>query len=233
MKKRVLLKLSGEVMGGKRGDGIEAAALLRIAKEIVRVNKAGIQIAVVIGGGNIWRFRDNEDLGIERTTSDFMGMLATVLNSEALQSAIEKMGVPCRVLSAIDLPKLAEPFYRGRAIRHLEKGRVVLCAGGTGNPYFTTDTAAALRAAELSCDRLLKATKVDGVYDADPMKVKGAKRFDRLTYDEAIRRNLKVMDQTAFALCKENGVEIQVFDMGKKDAILKAAKGDKVGTLVS
>jgi len=233
MHKRVLLKLSGEVLGDKKGDGIEAKALVQIAKEIVRVSKAGVQIAIVIGGGNIWRFRDNQAVGIERSTSDYMGMLATVMNSVALQSAVEKLGVPCRVLSAIDLPKLAPTFLQRKAVRYLEKGRVVICAGGTGNPYFTTDTAAALRAVELHCDRLLKATKVDGVYDADPEKVKSAKRYDRLTFDEAIRKELRIMDQAAFALCKENGIEIQVFDMWKKDAILRAAKGEKVGTLVS
>ena len=233
MHKRVLLKLSGEVLGDKKGDGIEAKALVQIAKEIVRVSKAGVQIAIVIGGGNIWRFRDNQAVGIERSTSDYMGMLATVMNSVALQSAVEKLGVPCRVLSAIDLPKLAPTFLQRKAVRYLEKGRVVICAGGTGNPYFTTDTAAALRAVELHCDRLLKATKVDGVYDADPEKVKSAKRYDRLTFDEAIRKELRIMDQAAFALCKENGIEIQVFDMWKKDAILRAAKGEKVGTLIS
>lgn len=231
--KRVMLKISGESMGNKKGEGIDVEALTRIAKEIVKVHKAGIEIAIVVGGGNIWRYRDTKKAGIERTTSDYMGMMATIMNGVALQNAIEKLGVYCRVATSLDLPQIAEPYIRRRAVRHLEKKRVVICAGGTGNPYFTTDTAAALRATELDCDVILKATKVDGVYDADPEKVKGAKKYDKLSFDEAISKNLQIMDQTAFSLCRESKMKIVVFNMHKKDAILEAAKGKKVGTLVS
>jgi uridylate kinase len=233
MAKRIMLKISGEVLGDKRGEGIDPDALVRIATEIAKVHKAGFGMAVVVGGGNLWRYRDTKEVGIERTTSDYMGMMATIMNAVALQSALEKLGTHCRVASAINLPQIAEPYLRRKVIRHFEKGRVVICAGGTGNPYFTTDTAAALRAVELNCDILLKATKVDGVYDADPEKVKGAKRYDKLSFDEAIRKNLKVMDQTAFSLCRESKLKILVFDMHKKDSILQAAKGKKVGTLIS
>ena len=233
MAKRIMLKISGEVLGDSRGEGIDPEALVRIAKEIAKVHKAGFEIAVVIGGGNLWRYRDTKEVGIERTTSDYMGMMATIMNGVALQSALEKLGAHCRVATALDLPQIAEPYLRRKAIRHLEKKRVVVCAGGTGNPYFTTDTAAALRAVELNCDIILKATKVDGVYDADPEKVKGAKRYDKLSFDEAIRKNLKVMDQTAFSLCRESKLKILVFDMHKANSILEAAKGKKVGTLIS
>ena len=228
-----MLKISGEVLGHKGGQGIDSEALTKIAKEIVKVAKAGIQVAIVCGGGNIWRYRDTKAAGIERTTSDYMGMMATIMNGVALQSAIEKLGVHSRVATSLDLPQIAEPYIRRRAIRHLEKNRVVICAGGTGNPYFTTDTAAALRSKELECDVLLKATKVDGVYDADPEKVKNAKRFDKLSFQEAIEKNLQVLDQTAFSLCRDGGMKILVFNMHKKDAILEAAKGKKIGTLVS
>ncbi len=231
--KRIMLKISGEVMGHKDGQGIDPNALTKIAKEIVKVAKAGIQIAIVCGGGNIWRYRDTKKAGIERTTSDYMGMMATIMNGVALQSAIENLGVHSRVATALDLPQIAEPYIRRRAIRHLEKNRVVICAGGTGNPFFTTDTAAALRARELECDILLKATKVDGVYDADPEKVKGAKRYDTISFQEAIEKNLQVLDQTAFSLCRESGMKILVFNMHKEGAILEAAKGKKIGTLVS
>jgi uridylate kinase len=233
MAKRIMLKISGEVLGDHRGEGIDPEALVRIAKEIAKVHKAGFEIAVVVGGGNLWRYRDTKEVGIERTTSDYMGMMATIMNGAALQSALEKIGTHCRVATALSLPQIAEPYLRRKAIRHLEKGRVVVCAGGTGNPYFTTDTAAALRAVELNCDIILKATKVDGVYDADPEKVKGAKRYDKLSFDEAIRKNLQVMDQTAFSLCRESKLKILVFDMHKKDSILQAAKGKQVGTLIS
>ena len=231
--KRIMLKISGEVLGPKNGEGIDPEALNKIAKEIVKVSKEGIEVVIVCGGGNIWRWRDTQNTGIERTTSDYMGMMATIMNGVALQSTIEKLGIYCRVATSLDLPQIAEPYIRRRAIRHLEKKRVVICAGGTGNPYFTTDTAAALRAKELDCDILLKATKVDGVYDADPEKVKNAKRYDKISFQEAIEKNLKIMDQTAFSLCRENGMKILVFNMHKKDAILQAAKGKKIGTLVS
>ena len=233
MVKRIMLKISGEVLGDRRGEGIDPQALVRIATEISKVHKAGFQMAVVVGGGNLWRYRDTKEVGIERTTSDYMGMMATIMNGVALQSALEKLGTHCRVATAIDLPQIAEPYLRRKAIRHLEKKRVVVCAGGTGSPYFTTDTAAALRAVELNCEIILKATKVDGVYDADPEKVKGAKRYDKLSFDEAIRKNLQVMDQTAFSLCRESKLKILVFDMHRKNSILEAAQGKKVGTLIS
>ncbi|MFH1012850.1 MAG: UMP kinase [Candidatus Peregrinibacteria bacterium] len=231
--KRIMLKISGEVLGNKKGDGIDLKALNKIAHEIVQVSQKQVQIAVVVGGGNIWRYRDTKDAGIERTTSDYMGMMGTIMNGVALQSAIEKLGVHSRVATALDLPQIAEPYIRRRALRHLEKGRVVICAGGTGNPYFTTDTAAALRAVELNCDIILKATKVDGVYTADPEKNKKAKLYKTINYDEAIEKNLQVMDQTAFSLCRESKMKILVFNMHKKDAILHAATGKTIGTLVS
>ncbi len=231
--KRVLLKISGEVLGDRKGHGIDMEALGKIAKEIADLNKHKIQVVVVNGGGNIWRYRDTKNSGIERTTSDYMGMMATIMNGVALQSAIERKGVHSRVATSLDLPQIAEPYIRRRAIRHLEKNRIVICAGGTGNPYFTTDTAAALRAVELGCDVILKATKVDGVYTADPKKDSKAKRYKKLSYAEAIAKNLKVMDQTAFSLCRESNMNIVVFNMYRKNAILDAALGKDIGTLVS
>ncbi len=228
-----MLKISGEVLSGPNGQGIDTKALTKIAKELVDLNKHKIQVVVVNGGGNIWRYRDTKNSGIERTTSDYMGMMATIMNGVALQSAIEKNGAHSRVASALDLPQIAEPYIRRRVIRHLEKNRIVICAGGTGNPYFTTDTAAALRAVELECDVLLKATKVDGVYTADPNKDKNAKRYKKISYLEAIEKNLQVMDQTAFSMCRESKMKIVVFNMYKKDAILHAALGKNIGTLVS
>ena len=231
--KRIMLKISGEVIGGADGKGIDTKALNKIAKEIADVSRHGVDVVIVIGGGNIWRYRDTKEAGIERTTSDYMGMMATIMNAVALQSAIEKTGVHCRVATSLDIPQIAEPFLRRRVIRHLEKKRIVICGGGTGNPFFTTDSAAALRAAELNCEVLLKATKVDGVYTSDPMKNKDAKRYDTLTYNEALKNNIQVMDQAAFALCKDNNMNIIVFDMHNKGSILKAAMGGKIGTLVS
>jgi uridylate kinase len=228
--KRVMLKISGEALGDANGQGIDTEALNKVAKEIAGLNKHGIQVVVVTGGGNIWRYRDTKDAGIERTTSDYMGMMGTIMNGVALQSAIERFGQFCRVATSLDLPQIAEPYIRRRALRHLEKGRVVICAGGTGNPYFTTDTAAALRAVELECEVILKATKVDGIYNADPKKHKNAKLYTKLSYDEAIEKNLQVMDQTAFSLCRESKMRIVVFNMYKKDSILKAAMGEKIGT---
>jgi len=228
-----MLKISGEAIGNKEGQGIDMKALNKIAKEIAGLNKHKIQVVVVNGGGNIWRYRDTKASGIERTTSDYMGMMATIMNSVALQSAIEKQGVHCRVATSLDLPQIAEPYIRRRVIRHLEKSRIVICAGGTGNPYFTTDTASALRALELDCDVILKATKVDGVYTADPEKDKNAKKYKKLSYTEAIEKNLQVMDQAAFSLCRESKMKIVVFNMHKKDAILRAAQGKEIGTLVS
>lgn len=232
MYKRIMLKISGEVLGNKKGEGIDVGSLTKIAKEIVKVQKAGIEIVIVCGGGNIWRYRDTKKAGIERTTSDYMGMMGTIMNGVALQSAIEKLGIHSRVATSLDLPQIAEPYIRRRALRHLEKKRIVICAGGTGNPYFTTDTAAALRAVELNCDIILKATKVDGVYDADPEKVKKAKKYSELSFQKAIEKNLKIMDQTAFSLCRESGMKILVFNMHRENAILEAAKGKKIGTIV-
>lgn len=231
--KRVMLKISGEVLGDEQGHGIDTKALNKIAKEIAELNKQKIQVVVVNGGGNIWRYRDTKDAGIERTTSDYMGMMATIMNGVALQSAIERHGAFCRVATSLDLPQIAEPYIRRKALSHLEKNRIVICAGGTGNPYFTTDTAAALRAVELDCDVILKATKVDGVYTADPKKDKTAKKYKKLSYLEAIEKDLQIMDQTALSLCRESKMKIVVFNMYEKDAILQAAMGKEIGTLVS
>ena len=228
--KRVLLKISGEALAD--GFGFDYGKLHDIAEQAVNVWKEGIQIVIVIGAGNIWRFRDTTESGIERTASDAMGMLATIMNAVALQSAIEKLGAVTRVCSAINVPQLAEPYLRRRAERHLEKKRIVICAGGTGNPYFTTDSAAALRALELECDVILKASNVDGVYDKDPNKFKDAKKYDRVTFQEVIEKNLKVMDQSAFSLCREQNLPIIVFNFGKKGALLDAALGKKIGTVV-
>lgn len=228
--KRVLLKISGEALAS--GFGFDYGKLHDIAAQVVAVHEAGVQVVIVVGAGNIWRFRDTTESGIERTASDAMGMLATIMNAVALQSAIENLGVSTRVCSAINVPQLAEPYLRRRAERHLEKKRIVICAGGTGNPYFTTDSAAALRALELNCGVILKASTVDGVYDKDPNKFKNAKKYDSLTFQEAIEKNLKVFDQSAFSLCREQNLPIIVFDYGRKGAFLDAAMGKKVGTLV-
>ena len=230
--RRVMLKLSGEVLGGKAGAGLNKTALTELATEVVNVAKTGVQMSIVVGGGNILRGAANE-MGIERTTGDYMGMLATVINAMALQSAIEAQGAPCRVLSAIETRQVCEFFIRRRAMRHLEKGRVVILAGGTGNPYFTTDTAAALRATELECQILLKATKVDGIYTADPKKDPSATRYETVSYQECISKNLRVMDQTAFSLCMENKLPIMVFSLHQSGNIRKAIDGENVGTLVS
>lgn len=228
--KRVLLKISGEALAS--GFGFDYGKLHDIAAQVVAVHKTGIQVVIVVGAGNIWRYRDTTESGIERTSSDAMGMLATIMNAVALQSAIEKLGAPTRVCSAINVPQLAEPYLRRRAERHLDKKRIVISAGGTGNPYFTTDSAAALRALELNCDVILKASTVDGVYDKDPHKHKNAKKYDTLTFQEAIEKNLKVFDQSAFSLCREQNLPIIVFDYSRKGAFLEAASGKKVGTLV-
>ncbi len=228
--KRVLLKISGEAFA--ESFGFDYRRLHDIASQIVGVWEKGIQIIIVIGAGNIWRYRDTTESGIERTASDAMGMLATIMNAVALQSAIEKQGAVTRVCSAINVPQLAEPYLRRRAERHLEKKRIVICAGGTGNPYFTTDSAAALRALELECDVILKASNVDGIYDKDPNKFKNAKKYDKVTFQEVIEKNLKVMDQSAFSLCREQNLPIVVFNFGRKGALLDAALGKKIGTLV-
>ncbi len=230
--KRIMLKLSGEVFSKKNGSGIDRETLDSVAQTIAGVAKTGVQLVIVVGGGNIWRYRDMKQVGIERSVSDGMGMLATIMNSVALQSALEHFGCHSRVLSAVDVPQLAEPFIRRRAMRHLEKKRVVICAGGTGNPFFTTDSAAALRASELNCDILLKATDVDGIYDKDPQKFKHATLFKELSYQDALEKRIAVMDQAAFSLCQEQNLPIRVFNFFKKGELLKAVKGKKVGTLV-
>jgi uridylate kinase len=228
---RILLKISGEALSS--GDfGFDYGKLHDIALQIKQVVEKEIQVVIVIGGGNIWRYRDTTESGIERTASDAMGMLATIMNAVALQSALEKIGTFTRVCSAINVPQLAEPYLRRRAERHLEKKRVVICAGGTGNPFFTTDSAAALRALELECDVLLKASNVDGIYDKDPNKHKDAKKYENVTFQEVIEKNLKVMDQSAFSLCRDGNLPIVVFNFNQKDALLGAALGKSVGTVV-
>jgi len=229
---RILLKLSGEALC-PQGTGIEADEVRRIAREVQRVHKLGIEIAVVIGGGNIWRGADAAATGIDRGTADYVGMLATVMNALVLQDAMEKLGMVTRVQTAIEMPPVAEPFIRRRAVRHLEKGRVVILAAGSGNPFFTTDTAAALRAVELNAQVLLKATKVDGIYDDDPMRNHNARRFDELDYMRALNMGLKVMDSTALSLCKDNHMPIIVFNLHQEGALEGLIKGDKCGTLVS
>lgn len=231
--KRIMLKLSGEALCTPGGFGLDSATLKEVAKSIKDVADQRVQLAVVVGGGNIWRYRDSTESGIERTASDTMGMLATIMNSVGLQSALEELDQYTRVCSAIDVPQLAEPYLRRRAIRHMEKDRIVICAGGTGNPYFTTDSAAALRALELGCDVLLKATNVEGVYDKDPGKHKDAQLYKTLTYQQAIEQNLKVMDQAAFSLCREQKLPIRVFNFTKRSNLLGIVQGKDIGTLVS
>ncbi len=230
--KRMLLKLSGEALMGEQEFGIESQAIETYAKQIKEVYDMGIDIAIVIGGGNIFRGLSGSDQGIDRVTGDHMGMLATVINSLALQNAIERLGVPTRVQTAIDMPKIAEPFIKRRAIRHLEKNRVVIFGAGTGNPYFTTDTAAALRAIEIDADVVVKATKVDGIYDKDPKKFDDAVKYDVVTYDECLAKNLKVMDATAISLCRENNLPILVFNLLEEGNLRKVITGEKIGTKV-
>jgi uridylate kinase len=230
---RVLLKLSGEALGGGGGTGIDAHAVVHMAEQIREVRELGVQVVVVVGGGNIFRGLSGSERGIERATGDYMGMLATVINALALQDALEKLGAPTRVQSAITMAQIAETFIRRRAVRHLEKGRVVIFGGGTGNPYFSTDTAAALRANEIGAEVVLKATKVDGIYDSDPKKNPKAKRFEKITYLDALQRQLKVMDSTAFSLCLDNKMPIIVFDFFKPHNLKRVVLGEKVGTLVT
>jgi len=229
---RVLLKISGEALLGNLSFGIDPEVLQRLAQEIAEVAKAGVQMAIVIGGGNIFRGRQAQDLGIDQTTGDYMGMLATLMNALALQVALERQGIEVRVMSAIPMRSVAEPYIRRRAIRHLEKGRVVIFAAGTGNPYFTTDTAAALRAAEINAEVILKATKVDGVYEKDPVQFKDAKKYDVLSYLDILQRQLKVMDATAVSLCMDNELLIIVFNIMIPGNIKKAIWGEAVGTKV-
>jgi len=230
--RRVMLKLSGEALLGNRDHGISPETCDAIAEEIKEVKALGIELAIVIGGGNIFRGIAGSKRGLDRATGDYMGMLATVINALALQDAMERAGVPTRVQSAIEMRAVAEPFIRRRAMRHLEKGRVVIFAAGTGNPYVSTDTAAALRASEIGAAVLLKATKVDGVYTADPLKDPQAKRYDRLTYLDALKNRLNVMDASAFSLCMDNKIPILVFDLFKRGNIKRAICGARIGTLV-
>lgn len=230
--RRILLKLSGEALCTRGDYGIDADTVRRIAGEVKRVHDLGVEIAVVIGGGNIWRGADAASTGMDRATADYMGMLATVMNALAMQDAMEKLGLVTRVQTAIEMPPVAEPFIRRRAQRHLEKGRVVILAAGTGNPYFTTDTAAALRAVELNAQILLKATKVDGVYDDDPMRNPNARKFEELSYMRALNMGLKVMDSTALSLCKDNHLPIVVFDLNQVGGLEMIMRGEQCGTLV-
>ena len=231
--KRVILKVTGEIFGGAEKYGIDAATVRSFAEEIKDVKALGCEMALVIGGGNIFRGAQLSEGGMERATADTMGMLATVINSLALQDALEKLGVSTRVMSAIEMRQVAEPYIRRRATRHLEKGRVVIFAGGTGNPYFTTDTTASLRAMEIGAEVILKATKVPGVYDADPMKHEGAKMYGRLSYIEVLNKELKVMDSTAISLCMDNQLPIVVFNLMEKGNIKRVVCGEEIGTIVS
>ncbi|HEX5813849.1 MAG TPA: UMP kinase [Methylomirabilota bacterium] len=231
--RRIVLKLSGEALAGSQGFGIDPPVLDRIGEEVRDVTDLGVQVAIVIGGGNIFRGVAASAAGMDRATADYMGMLATVINALALQDALEKAGVQTRVLSAIEMRAVAEPYIRRRAIRHLEKGRVVIFAAGTGNPFFTTDTAGALRAVEIGADAIIKATKVDGVYSADPKRDPAAKRLDRLTYIEVLNRGLGVMDTTAISLCMDNKLPIVVFDLMEAGNIKRIVLGEPVGSIVS
>jgi len=231
--RRILLKLSGEALMGVKNYGIDPDVIKRIAEEIHDLIQSGIEVAIVIGGGNIFRGAGLAQAGIDRVTADHMGMLATVMNSLALQNALESMGMYARVMSAIEIHKVCEDYIRRRAIRHLEKGRVVIFAAGTGNPFFTTDSAASLRAVEINAGLLIKATKVDGIYSADPVLDKKAVRYERLHYDEVIERKLGIMDTTAIVLCRENDMPLRVLDMMKPGALMRAVKGENEGTLVN
>lgn len=231
--RRILLKLSGEALMGEGDYGIDPAVIEGLAKEIIDVQKAGAEIGVVIGGGNIFRGAGLAAGGMDRVTGDHMGMLATVINALAMQDALEKHGVSARVMSAIKINQICEDYIRRRAVRHLEKGRIAIFAAGTGNPFFTTDSAAALRATEINAELLLKATKVDGIYDADPKKDPDAKRFGKLTYDEVIQRDLQVMDTAAFALCRENDIPLRIYDIAREGALMDILRGEDIGTLVT
>ena len=231
--RRVLLKLSGEALMGELDYGIEPRVIQRIAAEIATARDGGVEIAIVIGGGNIFRGAGLARAGMDRVTGDYMGMLATVMNALAVQDALEATGVFARVMSALQIHEVCEDYIRRRAIRHLEKGRVVILAAGTGNPFFTTDTAASLRAIEIGADVLLKATKVDGVYDADPVSNPSAKRYDSVSFDKVLADKLSVMDATAVVMCRDNNLPLRVFDLGRENALVKAISGDEVGTIVT
>ncbi|MBI2844950.1 MAG: UMP kinase [Chloroflexi bacterium] len=230
---RILLKIGGEALAGAQGFGIDPAQAEKVAEKISEVKNLGVQVAIVLGAGNIWRGVDGLARGMERATADHMGMLATVMNALALQDALERKGITTRVQTAIEMRALAEPYIRLRSIRHLDKGRVVIIGAGTGNPYFTTDTAAALRAMEIGAQVLIKATKVDGVYDSDPAHNPQAKKLEKISYIEALNLGLEILDSTALSLCKDNGLPIIVLDLWQPGSILKAVRGEKVGTLIS
>lgn len=230
--RRVVLKLSGEALAGSQGFGIAHDMLVKVAEQVVEIRKLGVELALVVGGGNIWRGIAGSSQGMDRATADYMGMLATVMNALALQDALENVGMATRVLSAIEMRQVAEPYIRRRAIRHMEKGRIVIFAAGTGNPYFSTDTTAALRAAEIEAEAILMAKRVDGVYDSDPMKNPAAVKFNRLSYLDVLSRGLKVMDSTATSLCMDNNIPLIVFDLNKDGNIYKAIMGEPIGTYV-
>jgi len=229
---RVLLKLSGEALMGNLGYGIDPAVVSEIAEEVAEIAKTGVQVAIVVGGGNIFRGMKASAAGMDRATADYIGMIATVMNAMTLQDALERISIPTRVQTAISMQEVAEPYIRRRAIRHLEKGRVVIFGAGSGNPFFTTDTTAALRAAEIDAEIIFKATKVDGIYDCDPVTNPDAHRYQSLTYNHVLTHELKVMDSTAIALCKENSIPILVFDLSVSGNIMRATKGESVGTVV-
>lgn len=234
--KRIVLKLSGEALQGKQSHGIDHSVLVSISRQIKEIRDLKVDVAIVLGAGNIFRGQENtasQGLDMDRSVADYMGMLATVINGLALQCVLEKMNMPTRVMTAIEMQRIAEPYIRRRAIRHLEKGRVIIFVAGTGNPYFTTDTAAALRAMEIDADAILKATKVDGVYSADPFKVKNAKKFGKLRYIDVLKKGLKVMDATAVSLCMDNKLPIVVFNLNKEGNIRRVVLGEKIGTIVS
>lgn len=234
--KRIVLKLSGEALQGKRSHGIDQPVLVSIARQLKEIRSLKVDVAIVLGAGNIFRGQDNTDslgLDMDRSVADYMGMIATVINGLALQNVLEKMGVATRVMTAIEMQRIAEPYIRRKAMRHLEKGRVVIFVAGTGNPYFTTDTAAALRAMEINADAILKGTKVDGVYSADPLKVKNAKKLPKLKYIDVLKKGLKVMDATAVTLCMDNKLPIVVFNLHKQGNIKRAVFGKKIGTVVT
>ncbi|MBF69594.1 MAG: UMP kinase [Crocinitomicaceae bacterium] len=231
--KRILLKLSGEALMGNKQFGIDNNRLMQYANDIKEISDLNVEIGIVIGGGNIFRGVQAEKGGMDRTQGDYMGMLATMINSMALQSALESIGLYTRLQSAIEMKQIAEPYIKRKAVRHLEKGRIVIFGAGTGNPFFTTDSAASLRAVEIDCDVILKGTRVDGVYDADPEKYPDANKYDTLTFDDAYEKKLKIMDMTAFTLCKENQIPVVVFDMNNSGNLKKVILGDNVGTLVT
>ncbi|NUN04226.1 MAG: UMP kinase [Bdellovibrio sp.] len=230
--KRILLKLSGEALAGKQGTGISTATIQQIAQDVAEAYKAGVQIGLVIGGGNIYRGVAASAEGMDRASADYMGMLATCINALALQDALEKAGVPTRVQTAIEMAEIAEPYIRRKAIRHLEKGRLVIFGAGTGNPFFTTDTAASLRAMEINAQVIMKATKVDGIYDKDPTKHADAKKFEKISYIDVLNRGLQVMDSTAISMCMDNKLPIITFDLTQPGNILRAVQGENIGTLV-